>query len=167
MTPRRLAAALALALGGLAANARAGPLSLELPPAEARGALAIELGADGLWLKGCAAAPCAARSGRRLELPPAALAAVARGRLDAVELAPNEPGAHLHIPLGADSAYEALIAAGAGASPPVVAFAGVTGLVSGEDGQREGDAVWVRDDAKGRRILVGREREDVQLCGRP
>lgn len=164
---RRLAAALALAWASLASDARAAPLALLLPASAGQGALALELGPDGFWLRGCAAAPCAARSGRRLELPSAALASLAAAELEAVELAPGRRVAHARIPLGPDAAWEALIAPGAGAAEPSVAFAGVTGLVSGEDGQREGDVVWVRNDEKGRRILLGREREDVQLCGRP
>jgi len=167
MRRRSLAAAFALALGGAAASAEAAPFTLLLPASGEQGALALELGAEGLWLEGCASAPCAARSGSRWELPPAALAAAAAGQLEPVELAAGQRVAHVRIPLGADSAWEALIAAGAGAADPIVAFAGVTGLVSGEDGQREGEVVWVRNDEKGRRVLVGREREDVQLCGRP
>ena len=46
-------------------------------------------------------------------------------------------------------------------------FAGLTGLVEGEEGQRAGDVVWIRSDDKGQRVLLGRAREDVQLCGRP
>lgn len=141
--------------------------TLEVPPSGAQGALALELGSDGLWARGCAAMPCAARSGRRLDVPPEALAARAAAELVTVELAPGQRVAHARIPLGPDAAWEALVAAGAADAAPIVAFAGVTGLVQGEDGQREGDVVWVRNDEKGRRILVGREREDLQLCGRP
>ncbi|HTV18786.1 MAG TPA: HEAT repeat domain-containing protein [Polyangiaceae bacterium] len=167
MPRRALAAALALAVSTGAAHAFAAPMSLQLPASGAHGVLALELGSDGLWLRGCAALPCAARSGRRWELPTAALAAAPSGQLEAVELAPGQRVAHVRIPLGADSAWEALIAAGVGGAEPLVPFAGVTGLVSGEDGQREGEVLWVRNDEKGQRILVGREREDVQLCGRP
>lgn len=165
---RAFAAVGALAWAAVAADASAAPRELVLPPAGARGALALELAPDGLWWRGCGSSgPCSARSGRRLELPPAALGALAAAELEAVELAPGESVAHVRVAIGPDAAWEALIAPGSGAGEPVLAFADMTGLVRGEDGQREGQRVWVRNDEKGRRILVGREREDVQLCGRP
>jgi hypothetical protein len=164
---RLLAAALAVAGAAAARDASAAARELLLPPSSGQGALALELGPDGLWLRGCTSAPCAARSGRRIELPPAALAGLGAAELESVELAPGQRVAHVRIALGPDAAWEALIAPGSAAGEPSVAFAGVTGPVSGEDGQREGDVVWLRNDEKGRRVLVGREREDVQLCGRP
>jgi hypothetical protein len=96
-----------------------------------------------------------------------ALDAAARASIDAIELAPGRRLAHVRIPL-ADGHWEALVASAIGSLEPRVVFAGLTGPLAGEDGQREGDVVWVRDDdKKGVRVLVGKEREDVQLCGRP
>jgi HEAT repeat protein len=164
---RPLAAAFTLAWAAITTDASAAPRELQLPASAGQGALALELATDGLWLRGCASAPCSARSGRRLELPPAALASLGAAQLEAVELGPGQRIAHVRIALGSEAAWEALIAPGQAAGDPSVAFAGVTGFVSGEDGQREGDVVWLRHDEKGRRVLVGREREDVQLCGRP
>lgn len=157
--------ALASVFGASAASAA--PRTLVVPSSGAQGTLGVELGPEGLWLRGCASTPCAPRAGRRLELPPAALAAAEEGALQTLELAPGRRVAHVRIPLEGDTAWEAVVAAGAGASDPVVVFADITGLSSGEDGQRQGEVLWLRNDEKGQRVLVGREREDVQLCGRP
>jgi HEAT repeat protein len=166
MTLRGRAAWAALALGLWAPSTRAvGPLSLAVPAGAAQQALALELAPDGLWFQACATAPCRARAGRREELPPAAQAALASATLELLQLGPEQRVAHARIPLPDGVAWEALIAPGS--AQPSVVFAGLTGPTRGEDGQREGDVIWLRNDQKGRRILVGREREDVQLCGRP
>jgi hypothetical protein len=154
----------ALGLGAPALRALA-PLVLSLPAGAEQGALAVELAADGLWFQGCAAAPCAARSGRQEALPPAAQAALASATLELLQLGPEQRVVHARIPLPEGVAWEALIAAGP--TSPSLLFAGLTGPTRGEDGQREGDVIWLRNDEKGRRLLIGREREDVQLCGRP
>ena len=126
----------------------------------------MELGSDGLWLSSCPEQTCAARSGRRLELPPEAAAGVAAATLGVLEIAPGRRVAHVRVPMPG-GAWEAVLGAGVGKPEPVVIFAGRTGAVSGEDGLRQGDMLWVRDgDNKGQRVLVGRVREDVQLCGR-
>jgi hypothetical protein len=156
----------ALVLAPVAPSARASaPLVLSLPASAEQGALSVELAPDGLWFQGCASAPCAARAGRREALPPAAQAALASGTLELVQLGPEQRVAHARIPMPEGLAWEAIIAAGP--ARPSLVFAGLTGPTRGEDGQREGDVIWLRNDEKGRRLLVGREREDVQLCGRP
>jgi hypothetical protein len=65
--------------------------------------------------------------------------------------------------------FEAVVVAPLAGSAPVVLFAGVTGLAQGEDGLRHGGMVMVSepDEDGARRILVGEQREDVMLCGRP
>jgi HEAT repeat protein len=167
MIARGLGSLLGLMLMLTLAPARAAaPPELLVPASAAQPALALALGPDGLWLRACATAPCEARGGRRVELPAAALAAAAAGSLQALALDAEHRVALVRIPLSAEGAWEAIIGASAGQAEPVVAFAGFTGLLQGEDGQRSGDVVWVRDDEKGQRVLVGRAREDVQLCGR-
>lgn len=144
-----------------------GPRSLLVPAGVDQGVLAVELAAEGLWLNACANSHCTAQSGHKLELPPAARAALGNAQLSVLELAPGHRLVHVQIPL-AEGAWEALLAAAIGRLEPLVIFSGLTGAVEGDDGQRQGDAIWIREeDKKGLRILVGRLRDDVQLCGRP
>ncbi|HWO11247.1 MAG TPA: HEAT repeat domain-containing protein [Polyangiaceae bacterium] len=157
----------ALAVGLLATAAEAAPAELQLPANPEQRALAVALDDSGLWYAACAAAPCSARAGQRLELPADARAQIASAALEVLALGPRERAVHVRIPISADTAWEALLVAAPDASPPRVPFAGVTGLSAGEEGERSGDVVWVRSDDKGQRVLVGRAREDVQLCGRP
>jgi hypothetical protein len=158
---------LAAAVLGGAGRAQAAPLELSLPRSAQQRALGVALGADGFWVAACPDAPCAARAGRRLDVPASVLARASSGTLEMVALGPEQRVAHARVPISADSAWEAIVTAGAGSAEPVVVFAGLTGLSQGEDGQRSGDLVWIRNDDKGRRVLLGRGREDVQLCGRP
>jgi HEAT repeat protein len=161
-------ALLALAVvGALPSGAQAAPRELSIQKTGAQPALGVELAADGFWFHVCPEAPCAARAGRRLDVPASVLALASSGTLEVVELSSEQRVAHARVPISADAAWEAIIAAGNGQAEPVVVFAGVTGLTQGEDGQRSGDVLWIRNDDKGRRVLVGRAREDVQLCGRP
>ncbi len=143
-----------------------GPRKLLAPAGPEQQALGVELGRDGLWYRVCAARDCDARAGKRLELPALALEAAERGTLEIIEPFPARRLVHARIPL-AEGAWEALIGAGMGSSEAVVIFAGSTGLLEGEDGQKSGAMLWLREDEKGQRVLVGRAREDVQLCGRP
>lgn len=142
--------------------------TLLVPASAEQGTLALELGADGLWLRVCAQAPCDARSGRAQPLPAEALAGLPVATLQVLELDAGRRLAHVRVPTGGDSAWEALAAAPLAGAEPLLLFAGVTGAVRGEDGAREGEQVWIREgDGKGRRVLLGKVREDVQLCGRP
>jgi hypothetical protein len=142
--------------------------SASVPASADQKPLQVELAADALWFALCAQPGCSARGGKSLELPPEARGA-AGGVLEVVELAPDRHLAHVLLPLsGAGTAWEALIAAPVHGDEPLVLFAGMTGELRGEEGQREGERLWIREgDNKGRRVLLGRVREDVELCGRP
>jgi HEAT repeats len=149
------------------ASERAAVRSLAIPASADQKALAVELAVDGLWFNVCLQSQCAARAGRVIALPSEAQARLAGGTLELLELAPGRRLAHVRIPTP-EAAWEALLAAPVSGADPLVIFAGVTGAVRGEEGSREGDALWVREgDNKGRRVLLGRVREDVELCGRP
>ena len=153
-----------------AAAAPAAPAgrSASVPGSADQKPLQVELAADALWFAVCVQPGCSARAGKSIELPPEARGA-AGAVLEVLELAPERHLAHVLVPLpGAGTAWEALLAAPVQGSEPLLLFAGVTGAVRGEDGQREGDRLWIREgDNKGRRVLLGRVREDVELCGRP
>lgn len=150
-----------------AAAARpAGSRQVVVPPGASQQALAVELADDGLWYRVCPGVDCSPRGGRRLDVPAPARAAVAKGSLQVVEPSPGRRLVHVRIPL-VDGAWEALLAAGLDTPEARIIFAGLTGPLEGEDGQRRGDMLWLRDNEKGSRVLVGRVQEDVQLCGRP
>ncbi|MEY4544044.1 MAG: hypothetical protein RL685_239 [Pseudomonadota bacterium] len=141
--------------------------TLLVPASGEQGALALELAADGLWLSACAQAPCQARAGRALPLPAEIRAALAGAELQLLELDAGRRLAHVRVPTR-DSAWEVLVAAPLTGKEPLLLFAGMTGAVRGEEGSREGEQVWIREgDQKGRRVLLGKVREEVQLCGRP
>lgn len=151
-----------------ASPATAAARTLLVPASAEQRALALELAADGLWLRVCEQARCDARSGRARGLPEEAQVALAGAALQVLELETGRRVAHVRVPTGADSAWEALAAAPLAGAEPLLLFVGTTGAVRGEDGAREGEQVWIREgDSKGRRVLVGKLREDVQLCGRP
>jgi HEAT repeats len=70
----------------------------------------------------------------------------------------------VRVPLkesGLGIAWEALLAAGRG--KPI--FAGLTGLVSGDPGERTGKAVEIVENGATSFVLVGDVREDLGLCG--
>ncbi len=142
------------------------PGSVWVPAGKDQRELAVQLAREGLWVRACAERACDARGGRRLDLPTHALAAIESATLQVLEPSPGRRLVHVRVALG-EGAWEALIAAGVATVDPVIIFAGETGPVEGEDGQRQGAMLWVRDDGKGHRVLVGRMQEDVQLCGRP
>jgi len=175
-------AALALLLGSAAAFGAPGPAApplasvslvaargLEIAASSTQKALQVELAADGLWLQVCSQPRCTARAGRSIELPPEARGQLASATLEQLEIAADRRLGHARVALPAPGTFwEALFAAPLAGAEPLVIFAGVTGALRGEDGAREGDMLWIRDgDSKGRRVLVGRVREDVELCGRP
>src|SRR5690606_9698766 len=66
-------------------------------------------------------------------------------------------------------AYELVVAAPSSGLEPLVVFEGFTGLVSGQEGAREGPMVFVSEptDKGERRIVVGKQYESISLCGRP
>ena len=165
-TPSRVQAAPEAPAAPATERAPSSGRSVRVPASQDQRELAVQLAADGLWFRACVERVCDARGGRRLDLPAAALAALERASLQVLEPSPGRRLVHVRIPAG-EGAWEALIAAGLAALDPVVIFAGETGPVEGEDGQRQGAMLWVRDEGKGHRVLVGRMQEDVQLCGRP
>jgi hypothetical protein len=66
-------------------------------------------------------------------------------------------------------AFRAVVAAPFAGTTPKLVFAGLVGLLTGEEGLRSGPMVqvWEPEPDGTRRILVGEEHESVSLCGRP
>jgi hypothetical protein len=159
-----IAAALALCSAARVAAA-AEPTAL-VPKTSEQAALAVELGTDGLWLAACGEAPCKPRSGTRVALPPEVSTRRGAAHFDVIELEQGRKLLHVNVPLEAGR-WEALVAARPGRPEPLVVFAGRTGYGEGVDGERRGAAIQILKRSQGERVLIGEQREDLNLCGRP
>ncbi len=155
--------------GSLAAQAHAA--TAVAPAGGGQRALAVGFDAKGeLRAAVCNAEPCSAEAGTPVGLPRDFAARRDKARLAVVGIGSGRRAIVVTVPGDVPSKnYEAVVVAPLGGSAPAVLFSGVTGLASGEDGLRHGGMVVVSDpDENGaRRILVGEQREDVMLCGRP
>jgi hypothetical protein len=125
----------------------------------------------GLRAQVCAAASCSADQGRELLVPTSLRGRVKEARLKVVPIGRGRRAVVVTIPEPAkERAWEAVIAAPVkGGTEPVIAFEGMTGNAEGEYGGRRGGMVMVSEPrADGTRsIVIGEQREDMALCGRP
>jgi hypothetical protein len=119
----------------------------------------------------CAGASCTAQKGRELLVPTSLRARIKEARLKVVPIGRGRRAVVVTIPEPAhERAWEAVIAAPVrGGKEPVIAFEGMTGNAEGEYGVRRGGMVMVSEArADGTRsIVIGEQREDMALCGRP
>ncbi len=164
----RLGALLA-GLSPLAARAQTPGAVAVAPPAADQPALAAGfLNGNTLRSRVCASTSCTLTQGRDISVPEAA--DVTRATLAVVRLRRDRHAIHVSVPLRAgEGAWEAVLVAPLGGGDPGVVFADRTGLVEGQYGARSGNMVVVSppDQEKTRSILVGRQLEEVTLCGRP
>jgi HEAT repeat protein len=179
MTARRLErivlrGALGLALMGAASGpARAAPVAAPAvaPAGAGQSSLAVGFDAKGeLRAAVCSAAPCSVEGGTAIGVPRDLAARREKSRLAVVGIGSGRRAIVVTVPSDVPTrSFEAVIAAPLSGSAPLVLFSGITGLSQGQDGLRHGSMVEVRElDANGARpILVGEQREDVTLCGRP
>ena len=162
-------------LGVLASVAALGSASAQPSAAAvARGAgaqptLAVGFDAQGtLRARVCRAAACSVVGGEAVSLPPEVTAARKKAKLAIVKLAKDRRAVHVSVEFVAKRWETVLVAPLQGAKPKVV-FNGWTGLIEGEDGLRRGPMVQISEAARdgSRRVVVGAQREDLTLCGRP
>lgn len=88
----------------------------------------------------------------------------AAASIDVVPVSEARSVAHVRIPdvQRKDLAFEAVLSGQADA--PI--FAGLTGFAQGEDGDRSGQRVLIKErDAQSRFVLVAETREDTRICG--
>lgn len=93
-----------------------------------------------------------------------------RATLSVVRISRDRHLVHVVVPLaGRAGRWEALLGAAPGANEIRRVYVGETGLVRGEDGLREGPMVVVSEPEPDgtRRVVIGEQREDISLCGRP
>ncbi|MCC6902389.1 MAG: HEAT repeat domain-containing protein [Polyangiaceae bacterium] len=119
----------------------------------------------------CTTNPCALEAGLDLALPAEAKALAGRAKLAVVRIAKARRLVTVEIPDPARSrTWHAVVAAPLDASgTPKVLFKGWAGLIEGEPGLRRGPMVQRGEpNADGTwSIVVGEQREDLSLCGRP
>lgn len=163
------AAALFLGLAwSTVAQAAANPVTA--PAGRGQQALAVSVVSGGLRLHLCARAPCDAASGTPHSLPAEVAPLLDAASLTVLPLGEGRHVVHLVVPDPAQRrAYEMLLAAPLAGQTPLVVFEGFTGLVTGQEGEREGPMVFVSDATDGgdRRVVVGKQYESITLCGRP
>ena len=113
----------------------------------------------------CATPPCSAGA-VSLGVPPALRSKTSHA--DVVALGSGKHAIVLTVTDGAQT-FEAVVTAPLTPGAPNIVFAGLVGLVTGEEGERSGPMVQISDaDAAGvRRVLVGEQHESISLCGRP
>lgn len=139
------------------------------PPGGGQSGLAVGVDSAGaLRAKSCSKEPCSVEGGLELgvigslrsELPRSTLAVVGIGKGRRVIL--------VTVP-GPSQSFQAVVAAALDGGPPRVLFAGWTGPAEGNDGVRQAQTLTILepDETGARAILLGTERDDLNLCGRP
>ncbi len=108
--------------------------------------------------------------GQALGFPATARPLIRHGRLMVVPIGKRRHAIVVDIPDTAhDRSWQAVVVAPLSGDQPDVVFQGWTGLVEGQPGLRHGPMVIVSKPAGdgSRRVVIGEQREDLQLCGRP
>ena len=168
MTRSLFRALLTLSCWSLTRTALAAPAFAA--PGVGQSGLAVGSDASGvLRAVPCAAEPCRLEGGLVLDVPPPFRANISRARLAVVGIGSGRRAIVVTVPGGSSGqSFEAVVAMPVGSRDVRLLFQGVTGLVEGSDGVRQGKSVSISepDENGARRIVVGDEREDLNLCGR-
>ena len=153
------------------------------PPGKGQQALAVGVTSKGIFARACRTSEgCVADGGTALKLPADVLPLLGRARVEAVPLAAGRQV--VKIELDGPTQGERWIAIVAGplaswtAQEPATLVSGWTGRMKGEHGEGRTSVVRVEPAAAAgeggarapggaKRIVVGQQREDVTLCGRP
>lgn len=140
-------------------------LPVSAPAGTGQQALSVFATPADVMAAACAVAPCSA--GAVALGVPAELRSKA-ARADVVSLGAGRRAVVVTVTDGTRT-FQAVVAAPLAAGAPKVLFAGLVGLLNGQDGMRAGPMVQISDaDSDGtRRVLVGEQNEGVSLCGRP
>lgn len=139
-------------------------------PGPGQPGLAVGTDAQGvLRAKLCPKEPCDVEGGLDLGVPRSLASQITSSKISVVGLGSRRRAVVVSVPGAPDGQkFVAVVVAPLGGRAPRVVFAGLTGLVEGADGVRQGKSVTISepDEAGARSILVGLEREDLSLCGR-
>jgi HEAT repeat protein len=150
---------------GVAEAAPGSGLPAHAPAGGGQQALSVFDAKGDLVAAACASAPCSAGA---VSLGVPAELRGKPGRAEVVSLGAGRRAIVVSVSDGPRT-FQAVVTAPLAAGAPRVLFAGLVGLLKGEDGTRSGPMVQVSEpDADGtRRVLVGEQNEGVSLCGRP
>lgn len=154
---------------GVAQSPAAGA-SIAVPAAAGQQALAVRVGPQGITARVCPSGACSPEGGASVEVPAGARTALAKARARTIGLSDGKQVLRIEAPGARDpEAWVLLIAAPLAGKPsePVVLWSGFTGSSKGEHGEGRTSVVLEEKLAKGSRVLVGEQREDVSICGRP
>ena len=166
---RRASLSLVPILGALWASpgvARASqPLPVHAPAAAGQQALSVFVAKGEVVAATCGTPPCSAGA-VPLGVPAALRSKTAHA--DLVALGSGKRAVVVTVSDGGQT-FEAVVTAPLVPGAPSIVFAGLVGLLTGQDGERSGPLVQVSDpDATGaRHVLVGEQNESISLCGRP
>lgn len=172
MRPRlTTATAVGAALFGATALAQPAEVAAQAEAGRGQAALAVGFDARGeLVARVCARGPCALAGGENLELPADYKTRRKGAKLQVVPVGEGRRAVLVEVPGPIlERSWKALVVAPLAGTAPKVLFRGETGYVSGEWGERHGPMVQLSDarDDGSRAIVVGEQREDLALCGRP
>lgn len=147
--------------------------SLVRAPASA-GQAELAVGFDGRGTLRAALCPtpnCSIDAGTELSLPAAFATKRSQAKLSVVPIGERRHAVHVAVAGDrASEAWQALVVAKPGNPSPEIVFQGMTGYVEGEEGLRRGPTLEISEPIDGngtRRVLLGEQREDLTLCGRP
>jgi HEAT repeat protein len=153
------------------ASAQVAPgASASAPAAAGQQAIAVRAGPQGITARVCASGACSAEGGARVEVPAEVTPLLARARVGNIALADGKQVLRIEAPGAREpEKWVMLIAAPLAGKPsePVVLWSGFTGAAKGEHGEGRTSVVLEEKLAKGSRLLIGEQREDVSICGRP
>jgi HEAT repeat protein len=136
----------------------------------AQGKLAVGIDDKGaLRARVCASEPCTADGGLEIRLPPEYLAALPRRKLETIRIGSGRRAILITVPGPLGQNYQVVLGVAPGGGQPKLVFSGVTGLIEGPEGVRQGNLITVSEaDQNGvRHVVIGESREDIDLCGRP
>jgi HEAT repeat protein len=134
------------------------------PAGSGQQALSVFAAAGDVMAASCASAPCNAGA-VALGVPAELRSKPARAEV--VSLGAGRRAIVVTVTDGTRT-FQAVVAAPLAAGAPKVLFAGLVGLLSGQEGTRSGPMVQISEaESDGtRRVLVGEQNEGVSLCGR-
>ena len=140
-------------------------LPVSAPAGTGQQALSVFIAKGDVVAASCAAAPCSV-SAVSLGVPQELRAKPARAEV--VLLGAGRRAVVVTVTDGTRT-FQAVVAAPLTPGAPKLAFAGLVGLLNGQDGTRTGPLVQISEtEADGtRRVLVGDQDEGISLCGRP
>ncbi len=163
-------AAATVVLGAASASA-ARAVVATAPPGGGQSALSVGFTSEGKLLASiCAHRPCPLTGGQELSFPAQARTLLSHGRLSVVPLGAGRHAIVVAVPdKPHERTWQAVVIAPLAGQKPDIVFQGWTGLVEGQPGLRHGPMVIVSKPADdgSRRVVIGEQREDLELCGRP